>query len=221
MNIPNKLSCVRIALIPIFMFFYLATFIPGNYLIAAIIFALAAFTDFLDGKIARKYNLVTDLGKFLDPIADKLLVMTALILVTVDGTIPNPYGIIISVIIIGRELLISAFRQIAAAKNVIMAADMWGKYKTTFQTIALPLLMFQAQVVASNYFDGAGLTALKIINLCLIGIATLLTIISAINYLIKNKNVLKDVTANPNATEPKTVEPEIKNKAKEENIKED
>ena len=221
MNIPNKLSCVRIALIPLFMFFYLATFIPGNYLIAAIIFALAAFTDFLDGKIARKYNLVTDLGKFLDPIADKLLVMTALILVTVDGTIPHPYGIIISVVIIGRELLISAFRQIAAAKNVIMAADMWGKYKTTFQTIALPLLMFQAQVVASNYFDGAGLTALKIINLCLIGIATLLTIISAINYLIKNKSVLKDVNANQNAKETKTIKLENENNTKEEDIKED
>lgn len=202
MNLPNKISCVRIALLPVFIFFYLATFIPCNYLIAGIIFAIAAFTDFLDGKIARKYNLVTNLGKFLDPIADKLIVMAALILVTVDGTIPNPYGIIISIIIIGRELIISAFRQSAAAKNVIMAADMWGKYKTTFQTIALPLLMFQAQVVASNWFSGTGLMVLQIINYVLIGIATVLTIVSGINYIVKNKQVLKDTPA------PKTEKPE-------------
>lgn len=194
MNLPNKISCIRIALLPIFIFFYLATFIPCNYLIAGIIFAIAAFTDFLDGKIARKYNLVTDLGKFLDPIADKLIVMAALILVTADNTIPNPYGIIISIIIIGRELIISAFRQVAAAKGFVMAADMWGKYKTTFQTIALPLLMFQAQVVSSNWFDGIGLQILIITNYVLIGIATLLTIISGCNYIIKNKNVLKEDT---------------------------
>lgn len=192
MNLPNKISCVRIALLPVFIFFYLATFIPCNYLIAGIIFAVAAFTDFLDGKIARKYNLVTNLGKFLDPIADKLIVMAALILVTVDGTIPNPYGIIISIIIIGRELIISAFRQVAAAKGVIMAADMWGKYKTTFQTIALPLLMLQAQMVASEWLTGNGLLAFQIVNYCLIGIATLLTIISAVNYIVKNKEVLKE-----------------------------
>lgn len=191
MNLPNKISCVRIALLPVFIFFYMATFIPCNYLIAGIVFAVAAFTDLLDGKIARKYNLVTDLGKFLDPIADKLIVMTALILVSADGTIPKPYGIIIAIIIIGRELIISAFRQIAAAKGIVMAADMWGKYKTTFQTIALPLLMLQAQVVASNWLTGNGLLAFQIVNYVLIGIATVLTIISGCNYIIKNKAVLK------------------------------
>ena len=147
MNLPNKITCVRIVLLPVFIFFYLATFIPCNYLIAGIIFAIAAFTDMLDGKIARKYNLVTNLGKFLDPIADKLIVMAALILVASDGTIPSPYGIIIAIIIIGRELIISAFRQIAAANGVVMAADMWGKYKTTFQTIALPLLWFKHKLL--------------------------------------------------------------------------
>ncbi len=205
MNLPNKISCIRIALLPVFIFFYLATFIPCNYLIAGIIFAIAAFTDFLDGKIARKYNLVTNLGKFLDPIADKLIVMAALILVTVDGTIPNPYGIIISIVIIGRELIISAFRQVAAAKGLVMAADMWGKYKTTFQTIALPLLMLQAQVIASNWFSGTGLLVFQIINYCLIGIATVLTIISGCNYIIKNREVLKET--------PKQVEqPKTENK---------
>lgn len=200
MNLPNKISCVRIALLPVFIFFYMATFIPCNYLIAGIVFAVAAFTDLLDGKIARKYNLVTDLGKFLDPIADKLIVMAALILVSADGTIPKPYGIIIAIIIIGRELIISAFRQIAAAKGIVMAADMWGKYKTTFQTIALPLLMLQAQVVASNWLTGNGLLAFQIVNYVLIGIATVLTIISGCNYIIKNKAVLKQAEKKDDTT---------------------
>ena len=200
MNLPNKISCVRIALLPVFIFFYMATFIPCNYLIAGIVFAVAAFTDLLDGKIARKYNLVTDLGKFLDPIADKLIVMAALILVSADGTIPKPYGIIVAIIIIGRELIISAFRQIAAAKGIVMAADMWGKYKTTFQTIALPLLMLQAQVVASNWLTGNGLLAFKIVNYVLIGIATVLTIISGCNYIIKNKAVLKQAEKKDDTT---------------------
>ena len=130
MNLPNKISVARICLLPVFIFFYLASFIPCNYLIAAIIFSLAAFTDFLDGYIARKYNLVTNLGKLLDPIADKLIVMAALIVLTVDGIIPNPYGIIVTIIIIGRELFISAFRQVAAAKGFVMAADKWGKYNS-------------------------------------------------------------------------------------------
>ena len=200
MNLPNKISCVRIALLPVFIFFYMATFIPCNYLIAGIVFAVAAFTDLLDGKIARKYNLVTDLGKFLDPIADKLIVMAALILVSADGTIPKPYGIIAAIIIIGRELIISAFRQIAAAKGIVMAADMWGKYKTTFQTIALPLLMLQAQVVASNWLTGNGLLAFQIVNYVLIGIATVLTIISGCNYIIKNKAVLKQADKKDDTT---------------------
>ena len=101
------------------------------------------------------------------------------------------YGIIAAIIIIGRELIISAFRQIAAAKGIVMAADMWGKYKTTFQTIALPLLMLQAQVVASNWLTGNGLLTFQIVNYVLIGIATVLTIISGCNYIIKNKAVLK------------------------------
>ena len=200
MNLPNKISCVRIALLPVFIFLYMATFIPCNYLIAVIIFAVAAFTDLLDGKIARKYNLVTDLGKFLDPIADKLIVMAALILVSADGTIPKPYGIIVAIIIIGRELIISAFRQIAAAKGIVMAADMWGKYKTTFQTIALPLLMLQAQVVASNWLTGNGLLTFQIVNYVLIGIATVLTIISGCNYIIKIKAVLKQAEKKDDTT---------------------
>lgn len=210
MNLPNKISCIRIALLPVFIFFYLATFIPCNFLIAGIVFAVAAATDFIDGKIARKYKLVTNMGKFLDPIADKLVVVAALILVTVDGTIPNPFGIIISIIIIGRELIISAFRQVAATKGFVMAADMWGKYKTTFQTIALPLLMVQAQVVASGWMCGTPLVVFQIVNYVLIGIATVLTIISGCNYIIKNFAVLKDASKQEPAEGSNEIDPLVK-----------
>lgn len=192
MNIPNKLSMLRIILIPFMLFFYLADFVPYGKIIAIAIFIVAAFTDMLDGHIARKYNLVTNLGKLLDPIADKLLVMSALLLVVVDYTIPRPYGVIVAIIIIGRELLISAFRQIAASKNFVMAADKLGKIKTITQDIALPLLFLISFLTNNVSINSNVLFVIQIIGYILIGIATLLTIISGANYLIKNKEVLKD-----------------------------
>ncbi len=192
MNIPNKLSMLRIILIPFMLFFYLANFVPYGKIIAIAIFIVAAFTDMLDGHIARKYNLVTNLGKLLDPIADKLLVVSALLLVVVDYTIPRPYGVIVAIIIIGRELLISAFRQIAASKNFVMAADKLGKIKTITQDIALPLLFLISFLTNNVSINSNVLFVIQIIGYILIGIATLLTIISGANYLIKNKEVLKD-----------------------------
>lgn len=192
MNIPNKLSMLRIILIPFMLFFYLANFVPYGKIIAIAIFIIAAFTDMLDGHIARKYNLVTNLGKLLDPIADKLLVVSALLLVVVDYTIPRPYGVIVAIIIIGRELLISAFRQIAASKNFVMAADKLGKIKTITQDIALPLLFLISFLTNNVSINSNVLFVIQIIGYILIGIATLLTIISGANYLIKNKEVLKD-----------------------------
>lgn len=192
MNIPNKLSMLRIILIPFMLFFYLANFVPYGKIIAIAIFIVAAFTDMLDGHIARKYNLVTNLGKLLDPIADKLLVVSALLLVVVDYTIPRPYGVIVAIIIIGRELLISAFRQIAASKNFVMAADKLGKIKTITQDIALPLLFLISFLTNNVSINSNMLFVIQIIGYILIGIATLLTIISGANYLIKNKEVLKD-----------------------------
>lgn len=192
MNLPNKLSMLRIILIPFMLFFYLAGFVPYGKVIAIVIFIIAALTDMLDGKIARKYNLVTNLGKLLDPIADKLLVMSALLLVVVDYTIPHPYGVIVAIIIIGRELLISAFRQIAASKNFVMAADKLGKIKTITQDLALPLLFLISFLANNVTIDANVLFIIQIIGYVLIGIATLLTIISGANYLIKNKEVLKD-----------------------------
>ena len=134
MNLPNKISCVRIALLPVFIFFYLATFIPCNYLIAGIIFAIAAFTDFLDGKIARKYNLVTNLGKFLDPIADKILVIVAMLILVEDGRLPAW----IPAIVVIREFIVSGYRLVAVEKNgKVIAASIWGKLKTATQMLGI------------------------------------------------------------------------------------
>lgn len=191
MNLPNKLSLLRIFLIPVMIFFYLADFVPYGKIIAIVVFIAAAFTDFLDGKIARKYNLVTNLGKLLDPIADKLLVMSALLLVVVDFTIPHPYGVIVAIIIIGRELLISAFRQIAASKNVVMAADMFGKIKTFTQDIALPILFLLSFFIYNVTINATVVLIVEIVGYVMIGLATLFTILSGANYIIKNKQVLK------------------------------
>lgn len=192
MNLPNKLSLLRIILIPVMIFFYLADFVPYGKIIAIAVFVLAAFTDFLDGKIARKYNLVTNLGKLLDPIADKLLVMSALLLVVVDMTIPHPYGVIVAIIIIGRELLISAFRQIAASKNYVMAADMFGKIKTFTQDIALPILFLLSFLTYNVVANQTFVSIVQIVGYVMIGLATLFTVLSGANYLIKNREVLKD-----------------------------
>ncbi|MGN0748239.1 MAG: CDP-diacylglycerol--glycerol-3-phosphate 3-phosphatidyltransferase [Christensenellales bacterium] len=194
MNLPNKLSLSRIVMIPFMIFFYLADFIPNSWgkIVALAIFIVASLTDMLDGHIARKRNLITDLGKFLDPIADKLLAISALLLVICDGTVPAPYGAIAGIIIIGRELIIGGFRQIAATKNVVMAADWFGKIKTIVQDISLPALILLSYFLTSGVVTGLGLFVFEIINWVLLGLSVLLTIISAINYLVKNWNVLKD-----------------------------
>ncbi len=185
MNLPNKLTVLRIVLIPVFTAIFFIDAIPYNYLISAVIFALAAFTDFLDGYIARKYNLVTNLGKFLDPIADKVLVSTALIIMLVKGSIMPWYGAIAVAVILARELIISGFRMVAASKGVVLAADKSGKIKTVFQDFAILVLLAGASF--------AGLySVVNIIGLSLLAIATLLTIVSGIEYIVKNPTVLKD-----------------------------
>ncbi len=192
MNLPNKLSLLRIFLIPVFIFFFLADFIPFGKIIATAIFIIAALTDMLDGKIARKYNLVTNLGKLLDPIADKLLVISGLLLVVCDFTIPHPYGVLIAIVIIGRELLISAFRQIAATQNIVMAADMFGKLKTVTQVIALPMLFVLSYLTYNVSIDATALLVCQIIAWVFIGLATLFTVLSGVNYIVKNKQVFND-----------------------------
>ena len=138
MNLPNKLTCFRVVLIPFFVFFMMAPFFEGygNY-IALVIFIVASLTDLLDGKIARKYHLVTNFGKFMDPLADKLLVCSAMICLIQTGQL----AAWIVIIIISREFIISGFRLIASDNGVVIAASYWGKFKTVFQMVMICLMI--------------------------------------------------------------------------------
>lgn len=177
MNLPNKLTILRVLLIPFFVFFLLVP-AAGDYskYIALAIFIIASLTDLADGKIARRYNLVTNFGKFMDPLADKLLVCSALICFVEMGLIPSW----IVIIIISREFIISGFRLIASDNGVVIAASYWGKFKTTSQMIMIVLLIAQ---IPLQFFD--------ILEEVFIYIALILTVVSLIDYLMKNKNVLK------------------------------
>ena len=195
MNLPNKLTVLRIILIPFMMFFYLAEFIPHGIgkIVALVIFVVAALTDLLDGKIARKYNLVTNLGKFLDPIADKILTSTVLFMIIADGTIPHPYGAIAVTIIIAREFMVSALRLLAASKGTVLAADIWGKAKTMVQMIALPICILLAYIYSCGFAVAGWLVlTVEIVSYVSLGLATLLTVLSGINYVVKNKDCFKD-----------------------------
>ena len=178
MNLPNKLTTFRVILIPFFVFFMLAPDMTGiNNYIAVAIFIVASLTDLLDGKIARKYNLVTNFGKFMDPLADKLLVCSAMICLIQTGQL----AAWIVVIIIAREFIISGFRLIASDNGIVIAASYWGKFKTNFQMFMIIMLII----------DLGTSTAVMIENI-LIVIATALTIISLVDYLVKNKQVLSE-----------------------------
>ena len=188
MNLPNKLTVFRVILIVPFVLLLLGGYAQWGWLsailggaiaytdyIALVIFIIASLTDLLDGKIARKYNLVTNFGKFMDPLADKLLVCAALICLIEMGRIPSW----IVIIIISREFIISGFRTVAADNNVVIAASYWGKFKTTFQMIMVCLML-------------VNIPALEIMTQIIMWIATALTIISLVDYVVKNKNVLLD-----------------------------
>ena len=202
MNLPNKISLARILLIPVFIaVFFLNGILPFAFGIAAIIFAVAAMTDFVDGKIARSRGLVTNLGKFLDPIADKVLVSTAmLVLLTMKGSLFALWGdmaegiyiatTICTCIIMARELIISAFRQIAAVNGIIMAAEKLGKYKAACQDVAIFVLILAGGLI--EVVPQAVAVAVAWVGLGLFAVATVLTIISGISYVLKNKQVLKD-----------------------------
>ncbi len=195
MNLPNKLTVLRIVLIPFVMFFYLASFIPHGIgkLIALGIFIVAALTDLLDGKIARKYNLVTNLGKFLDPIADKILTASVLFMLIADGTIPAPWGVVIVTIIIAREFMVSALRLISASQGTVLAADIWGKAKTMVQMIAIPICMVLAFIYTCGWSVPNWLAlTVQVFAFASIGLATVLTVVSGNNYLVKNRHCFKE-----------------------------
>ncbi len=175
MNLPNKLTLFRVILIPFFVVFMLADITAYDKWIALAIFIIASLTDLLDGKIARKYNLVTNFGKFMDPVADKLLVCSALICLVALERIPAW----IVIVIIAREFIISGFRTLAADNGVVIAASYWGKFKTTFQMVMICLMI-------------ADIEALLIVTSVVMWIALALTVISLVDYLMKNKDVMKD-----------------------------
>ena len=175
MNLPNKLTILRVIMIPFFIVFLLVPIIPYDKWIALAIFIAASVTDLLDGKIARKYNLVTNFGKFMDPLADKLLVCSALICLIELEKIPAWMVIVI----IAREFIISGFRLVASDSGVVIAASYWGKFKTTFQMAAVCLLI-------------ADIAALQIFTQIVLWVAVILTVVSLVDYLVKNKDVMKD-----------------------------
>ncbi len=200
MNLPNRITLSRIFLIPVFIVVFFLDVIPHgyNYIAAAAVFAVASFTDFLDGHIARKRGLVTNLGKFLDPIADKVLVSTALILMLVRGAeifqvlwaqdwVLIAAGCCVAVIL-ARELIVSGFRMVAASAGLVLAADKIGKFKTVFQDIAILFLLVGAvsfgSETAGDVLNGIGLAALAV--------ATILTIWSGISYIVRNRAVLQE-----------------------------
>lgn len=175
MNLPNKLTIIRVFMIPLYLVFMLVPQIPyGNY-IAAFIFIIAAITDALDGYIARKNNLITNFGKFMDPLADKLLVCSALICFVEFNLVPSW----IAIIIIAREFFISGFRLIASDNGVVLAAGWWGKIKTNVQIVMSVMLTLN--------LDNKFINVLEIIAVYL---ALALTIISLLDYMVKNRQVL-------------------------------
>ena len=177
MNLPNKLTVLRICMIP---FFVAALLYEGGAsrnmrILADVLFIAASLTDLLDGKIARKYNLVTNFGKFMDPLADKLLVCSALICLIELGQLPAWVVIIIS----SREFIISGFRLVAADNGIVIAASYWGKFKTVFQMTAVILLIFN-------------IPSLALLTNIVLAAAVVLTVVSLADYIVKNRKVLTE-----------------------------
>jgi len=198
MNLPNKLTLSRVIMIPVFVLFFYLNF-KGHYFVALGVFGIACFTDLLDGKIARKYNLVTNLGKFLDPIADKVLVLTALVIFL---TLPQIFVLSNGLgqwtyitagcgvaIILAREIIVSGFRMVAASAGIVIAADMIGKYKTTCQDIAVVVLIVAEGI--REFTSGLVVDIFNYIGLGFLALAIILTVVSGVNYIVKNIEVLK------------------------------
>ena len=175
MNLPNKLTMFRVVLIPVFIVVLMSGLIaePASRYIAVVIFCVASFTDYLDGHIARKYNLVTNVGKFMDPLADKLLVSAAMICMIELGMLPAW----VVIIIISREFIITGFRLIAAEGGLVIAASWWGKIKTVTQMAMIILMLLGVN---------------KVIGTILVVLATIFTVVSGVDYIVKNISVLKN-----------------------------
>lgn len=197
MNLPNKLTIIRMIMVPFFVAFLLLTpDYPSFKWVAFALFVIASLTDLLDGHIARKHNLVTNFGKFMDPLADKLLVSAALICLTALGFIPAW----MTIVIISREFIISGFRLIAAERGIVIAAGKLGKWKTAFTMVTLALMLLIVnplgfgveQLNASPRSISGGYGVFGIVTEICLWISVILTIVSLVDYLVKNKDVMKD-----------------------------
>ncbi|MDE7297283.1 MAG: CDP-diacylglycerol--glycerol-3-phosphate 3-phosphatidyltransferase [Lachnospiraceae bacterium] len=179
MNLPNKITVFRVCMIPVFLVFMLVPGIPGGRYVAAAIFIIASASDFLDGYLARKNNLVTDFGKFMDPLADKLLVCSALICFVEIGSVPAW----VVILIIAREFTISGFRLVAAGNHIVIAANSWGKIKTVVQMVMCVFFILD--------LDG---TFFEVSEQILLYTAVLLTVISLVDYIYANRRVITEGT---------------------------
>ena len=184
MNLPNKLTLLRVCMIPFFVVFARMGNL-GMQVIAVIIYILACVTDALDGHIARSRNLITNFGKFMDPIADKLLVMSAMVVLTAQGRMPDW----VCILMLGREFLVSGFRLVAVENGRVIAAGPLGKVKTVFQMISTIALMLLVPVAGDPLMGTAGATFAKI----LMYIALALTVVSGADYLIRNWDCISDM----------------------------
>ena len=195
MNLPNKLTIFRVILILPFVLLLLGNYQGWGWIkalfwsvskylpeyLALAVFVIASLTDMLDGKIARKYHLVTNFGKFMDPLADKLLVCSAMIVLVEMGRIPSW----VVLLIIAREFIISGFRLIASDQGVVIAASYWGKFKTTFQMVMICMMIVEdAPFLRGNIFG--------ILTDIVMWVALALTVISLVDYVVKNRDVMKD-----------------------------
>ena len=190
MNLPNKLTLLRFALVPVFMVF-MYTSNPYSYLIALIVFAVASFTDFLDGNIARKYNMVTDFGKFMDPLADKLLTTVALIYLCLNGMCHE----VVICIVLAREFAVSGIRLIAAANpagSKVIAAGMMGKAKTVLQMIASMLGLLGMALFAMGAIPMTTMAVIALVTNVLMWLMAVLTVVSGMQYIMPNIDLIKN-----------------------------
>ena len=184
MNLPNKLTLLRVCLIPVFVVFARMTPFWAQC-VAVAVYGIACLTDMLDGRIARSRNLITNFGKFMDPIADKLLVMSALVVLTAQGRMPDW----VCILMLAREFLVSGFRLVAVENGRVIAAGPLGKLKTVFQMISTIALMLLVPVEGDALLGPAGVTAANV----LMYIALALTVVSGADYLIRNKDCIRDM----------------------------
>lgn len=188
MNLPNRLTMLRMALIPLFLVFIFLPSIPFHLLWALVVFAAASFTDMLDGKIARKRGLITDFGKLMDPLADKLLVMSAMVSFVELGWAPA----VVVIVILAREFLVTSIRLIAAGKGSVLAADKWGKMKTVSQMVWICFLLLSKWMLESFAIAGSGAILLNGIHWVLMAVVVYLTLYSGVNYMRNNWELFRD-----------------------------